>query len=426
MKAIDREILRLAVPTLGALVAEPLFLLVDTALVGHLGETTLAGLAIASVILQTAVGLLVFLAYATTPAVARLIGAGDRAGALRAGLDGLWLAAFVGVVLLAAGVFGGRAAVAAFGASVEVASEAVTYLVISALGVPAMLLVLAGTGLLRGLQDARTPLIIVGVGFTANAALNAVFIYGFGWGIAGSAIGTVIAQWGMAVWFVARIVRLSRGVSLRPRLSGFSVAAAAGGWLFVRTVSLRIAILLTFAAATQQGVSELAALQVGIALYSLLAFILDSFAIAGQAMVGHGLGAGDRDRVRGIARRLIRFGLLAGVGIGIVLAALSPVLGAIFTSDPEVRAQLVPVILTLAIALPLSGFVFVLDGVLIGAGDGRYLAIAGILTVVGYLPLLWFGQSSFSALWVAFCVGYIGLRALTLGLRVRGEAWLAR
>jgi Na+-driven multidrug efflux pump len=185
-------------------------------------------------------------------------------------------------------------------------------------------------------------------------------------------------------------------------------------------------MLLTFAVATQQGVTELAVLQVGIALYSLLAFILDSLAIAGQAMIGHGLGVGDRERVRLIARRLVRFGLLAGVAIGLVVAALAPVLGAVFTSDPAVRAQLVPVVLVLAIALPLSGFVFVLDGVLIGAGDGRYLAIAGIATVVGYLPLLWFGQASFVALWIAFCVGYIGLRALTLGLRVRGEAWLTR
>ena len=421
---LDREILRLAVPTLGALVAEPLFLLVDTALVGHLGETTLAGLAIASVILQTAIGLLVFLAYATTPAVARLIGRGDRAGAMRAGIDGLWLALAVGIVLLIAGVLAGPAAVAAFDASDAVTAEGVTYLVISALGVPAMLLVLAGTGLLRGLQDVRTPLIIVGIGFAANAALNVVFIYGLGWGIAGSAIGTVVAQWGMALWFVVRIVRLSHGLPLGPRLAGFSVAAASGGWLFVRTVSLRIAMLLTFVAATRQGVTELAALQVGIALYSLLAFVLDSLAIAGQAMIGHGLGVGDRARVREIARRLVRFGLLAGVAIGIVLAALSPVLGALFTSDSEVRAQLVPVVLVLAIALPLSGFVFVLDGVLIGAGDGRYLALTGIVNVLGYLPLLWWGLSSFTALWIAFCVGYIGLRALTLGLRVRGEAWL--
>ena len=425
VKALDREILRLAIPTLGALVAEPLFLLVDTALIGHLGATPLAGLAIASVILQTAVGLLVFLAYATTPAVARLIGAGDRPGALRAGLDGMWLALGVGAVLLVAGLAAGHAAVSAFGASAEVTEAASTYLLISVLGLPAMLLVLAGTGLLRGLQDARTPLVIVTAGFAANALLNVVFIYGFGWGIAGSAIGTVIAQWSMAVWFVVRIVRLSSEVSLAPRLAGFSVAAAAGGWLFVRTVSLRIAILVTFAVATSQGEAQLGALQVGIALYSLLAFILDSLAIAGQAMVGHGLGGGDTARVREISRRLIRFGLLAGVAIGVVIAALSPVLGFVFTDDDAVRAHLVPVVIVLAVALPLSGFVFVLDGVLIGAGDGRYLALTGLLNLAGYIPLLLLASGSFELLWIAFCVGYIGLRAVTLGLRVRGDAWLS-
>lgn len=424
MKPVDREILRLAVPTLGALVAEPLFLLVDTALVGHLGASPLAGLGIASIILQTAVGLLVFLAYATTPAVARLLGAGDERGAVRAGIDGMYLALAVGAVLLVIGLLGGSSAVAAFGAAPEVAAAATTYLLISVWGLPAMLLVLAGTGLLRGLQDARTPLIIVGVGFAANAALNALFIYGFGWGVAGSALGTVVAQWGMAVWFVAGIVRRSRGVSLRPRLAGITVVAASGSWLLLRTVSLRVAMLATVIAGSLLGVTGLAALQVALAVFSLLAFVLDSLAIAGQAMVGHSLGGGDRARVRLVAGRLIRFGLIAGVALGVVLAALSPVLGFVFTDDAAVRSALVPVFLILALGGPLAGFVFVLDGVLIGAGDGRYLALTGILNLLVYLPLLWLGSGSLVTLWAAFALGYLGARALTLGLRVRGEAWL--
>jgi len=424
MKPVDREILRLAVPTLGALVAEPLFLLVDTALVGHLGASPLAGLGIASIILQTAVGLLVFLAYATTPAVARLLGAGDERGAVRAGIDGMYLALAVGAVLLVIGLLGGSSAVAAFGAAPEVAAAATTYLLISVWGLPAMLLVLAGTGLLRGLQDARTPLIIVGVGFAANAALNALFIYGFGWGVAGSALGTVVAQWGMAVWFVAGIVRRSRGVSLRPRLAGITVVAASGSWLLLRTVSLRVAMLATVIAGSLLGVTGLAALQVALAVFSLLAFVLDSLAIAGQAMVGHSLGGGDRARVRLVAGRLIRFGLIAGVALGVVLAALSPVLGFVFTDDAAVRSALVPVFLILALGGPLAGFVFVLDGVLIGAGDGRYLALTGILNLLVYLPLLWLESGSLVTLWAAFALGYLGARALTLGLRVRGEAWL--
>ena len=427
MKPVDREILRLAVPTLGALVAEPLFLLVDTALVGHLGASPLAGLGIASIILQTAVGLLVFLAYATTPAVARLLGAGDERGAVRAGIDGMYLALAVGAVLLVIGLLGGSSAVAAFGAAPEVAAAATTYLLISVWGLPAMLLVLAGTGLLRGLQDARTPLIIVGVGFAANAALNALFIYGFGWGVAGSALGTVVAQWGMAVWFVAGIVRRSRGVSLRPRLAGITVFAASGSWLLLRTVSLRVAMLATVIAGSLLGVTGLAALQVALAVFSLLAFVLDSLAIAGQALIGHGLGASDVDRVRAVTRRLVQLGIGSGVVLGLAIAALSPVMGVLFTSDAEIRRALVGVALVMAIGVPIAGFVFVLDGVLIGAGDAKYLALTGVVNVAVYVPLLVIvtvTDAGANWLWAAFGIGYIGARAVTLGLRSRSDAWM--
>ena len=425
---LDREILRLAVPTLAALVAEPLFLLVDTALVGHLGSVPLAGLGIASVVLQTAVGLLVFLAYATTPAVARLLGAGDRTAAVRAGVDGAWLALAVGAVLLVLGLFFAPATVAAFGSAPDVSAAAVTYLTISACGLPAMLFVLAATGLLRGMQDTRTPLKIVTVGFTANAGLNALLIYGLGWGIAGSALGTVIAQWGMAALFALSVARAARatGARLRPGFAGVALAATSGGWLLVRTASLRLAMLATVFAASLLGVTGLATLQVVLAVFSLLAFVLDSLAIAAQAMVGHGLGAAQPHRVVLITRRLVRLGVLAGLLAGVVIAALSPVLARVFTSDEPVNRALVPVLVVMAVGMPVAGFVFVLDGVLIGAGDGRYLALSGILTVAVYLSLLWWGsqQHSILAVWSAFGLGYIGVRALTLGLRVRGSRWL--
>ena len=425
---LDREILRLAVPTLAALVAEPLFLLVDTALVGHLGSVPLAGLGIASVVLQTAVGLLVFLAYATTPAVARLLGAGDRTAAVRAGVDGAWLALAVGAVLLVLGLFFAPATVAAFGSAPDVSAAAVSYLTISACGLPAMLFVLAATGLLRGMQDTRTPLKIVTVGFTANAGLNALFIYGLGWGIAGSALGTVIAQWGMAALFALSVARAARatGARLRPGFAGVALAATSGGWLLVRTASLRLAMLATVFAASLLGVTGLATLQVALAVFSLLAFVLDSLAIAAQAMIGHGLGAAQPHRVVLITRRLVRLGVLAGLLAGVVIAALSPVLARVFTSDEPVNRALVPVLVVMAVGMPVAGFVFVLDGVLIGAGDGRYLALSGILTVAVYLSLLWWGsqQHSILAVWLAFGLGYIGVRALTLGLRVRGSRWL--
>jgi putative MATE family efflux protein len=432
-RALDRQILALAVPALGALVAEPLFLLTDTALVGHLGAAQLAGLGIAGVILQSVVGLLIFLAYATTPAVARRLGAGDRPGAIRAGIDGMWLALIMGVALALLGLPAAEPLTAAFGAGPEATNAATTYLTISLAGLPAMLLVIAASGLLRGLQDTRTPLAVAGVGFLVNAVLNAVLIYGAGLGIAGSALGTVLAQWGMAIVYIGIAVRAARstGIGVRPGLSGVTGVAAAGGWLLLRTASLRAALLVTVLAGAALGVQELAALQVALTLFSTLAFVLDALAIAGQAMVGHGLGAADLPRVSAITRRLVAWGLWGGLVLGAVLACLSGVLPGLFTSDAEVARLLSGTLLVMALGIPLAGYVFVLDGVLIGAGDGRYLAWTGVLNLAVYLPLLALvstlgldGGPALVALWSAFGLGYIGARAVTLGLRARGSAWL--
>ncbi|MGN6126182.1 MAG: MATE family efflux transporter, partial [Humibacter sp.] len=201
-RAVDREIMRLAIPALGALVAEPLFLLADSALVGHLGVTPLAALGIAGSLLQTIVGLMVFLAYGTTPAVARRLGAGQSREAVEAGIDGLWLALGLGALLAIAGVFATPWLVSLFGAPLDVAMQASAYLAVSMAGLPAMLIVFAAAGLLRGLQDTRTPLVVASAGFAANLVFNALLIYGAGLGVVGSATGTVIAQWGMAVAYI--------------------------------------------------------------------------------------------------------------------------------------------------------------------------------------------------------------------------------
>ncbi|RFA07827.1 MATE family efflux transporter [Subtercola boreus] len=433
--SLDRDILRLAVPALGALVAEPLFLLTDTALIGHLGEVPLAALGIASAIVQTVIGLLIFLAYATTPAVARRLGAGDRTGAIRAGIDGLWLALGLGVVVVLLGLLFARPVVGLFTGDADVAADAVTYLTVSLAGLPAMLLVIAATGLLRGLQDTRTPLIVAVAGFAANAGLNAVFIYGFGWGIAGSAAGTVVAQWAMAAVSIVIAVRAAResGARLRPGLDGALSAATSGAWLFVRTASLRAAILATVAVAATFGTAELGAFQIALTLFTTLAFVLDALAIAGQAMIGHGLGAGDVVRVGLITRRLVRWGWGVGalLGAGIALVAALGLLGPVFTSSPDVAAALAVTALAMGFGIPLAGYVFVLDGVLIGAGDSRYLALSGLANVAIYAPLLALvvlfapdGDAGLVWLWAAFGYGYIGARALTLGLRARTDKWM--
>jgi len=436
-RAVDRDILRLAVPALGALVAEPLFLLADTAMVGHLGATPLAGLGLASAVLQTVIGLMVFLAYATTPAVARRLGAGDERGAVASGVDGLWLALGLGVVLALAGWWATPWLVGAFGASESVTTEASVYLSISMAGLPAMLIVFAATGLLRGLQDTRTPLWVAGIGFTANIGLNALFIYGLGLGIAGSAIGTVIAQWGMVVVYLGVIARHAAhvGASPWPHHAGVLRGAASGGWLFLRTLSLRAALLLATWSATALGPDELAAYQVAITLYFTLGFALDALAIAAQALVGRGLGAGDVEQVRAVLRRCLQWGVGAGAVLGALVIATAWVLPAVFTSSADVAALLPPALVVLGLSAPLGGLVFVLDGVLIGAGDVRYLAWTGLVNLAAFVPLalgvVWWadasgptGAAALAWLTAAFAIGYLAARAATLSLRAHGSAWM--
>lgn len=434
---LKRDVFRLALPALGALIAEPLFLLTDTAMVGHLGATALASLGLAGVILQTLVGLMIFLAYATTPRVARLLGAGDKRAALEAGVDGLWFAAGLGVVLALIGGASGRWLVGAFGAEADVTAGALDYLGISWWGVPGMLLVLAATGVLRGVQDTMTPFRVALVGFSANALLNAILIYGLGLGLIGSAIGTVLAQWLMAIWLLAVVLRLARTeqARLRLRAHGVGKTGSLGGWLFIRTISLRVAFVGATVVAARLGTEELATWHVAFTVFGLLALALDSLAIAAQTLVGHRLGGKKYDEARDLVRLLTRWGLIAGCVVGGLLVLISPLLAVIVTSDQLVRQALIPVLIVLALALPIGGPVFVLDGVLMGAGDVVYLAWTGVLNVAVLIPLLWWvslmptpatGMNTMAvvALQASVGLGYLGARWLTLGLRTRQDVWM--
>ncbi|MGZ0712398.1 MATE family efflux transporter (plasmid) [Coraliomargarita sp. W4R53] len=430
---LNRDILRLAVPALGALIAEPLFLIVDSALVGHLGVTPLAGLGIASAVLQTIVGLMVFLAYSTTPAVARRLGAGDSSKAVSVGIDGMWLALGMGAVLAVAGYLLTPSLVGLFGASEAVSEQAATYLGISMWGLPAMLIVFAATGLLRGMQNTVTPLWIAGIGFAANALLNWLFIYGFGWGIAGAAVGTVVAQWGMVAAYVFVIGRLARrhAASIRPQRDGVTGSARIGGWLFLRTVSLRFALLATVGVAAGLGTPELAGWQVAFTIFSTAAFALDALAIAAQALIGKSLGAGDTVIVKRVLGRTVAWGVWFGVIVGAIIGACSGVIGLLFTGSAEVAALVQPALIVLAVAQPICGVVFVLDGVLIGAGDAKYLAWVGVLNLAPFLPALVLvaalaptGSAGLAWLAVAFFGIYMLARLVTLGWRVRGAEWM--
>jgi putative MATE family efflux protein len=424
----DREILRLAVPAFAALVSEPLFLLADAAIVGHLGTAQLGGLGVAAALLQTLLGLFVFLAYGTTSSVARSVGAGDRRAALRQGLDGIWLALALGALMAAIGLALATPLVELFDPAAEVAPYAVTYLRISALGLPSMFVVLAATGVLRGLLDTKTPLVVAVAASLANIGLNVLLVYGLDLGIAGSAWGTVLAQTGAALALLAVVVRGARrhGAGLFPDLPGIRLAGRTGVPLVVRTLTLRVALLLTTYVATAQGATSIAAHQLAFTIWTFLTFALDALAIAAQAMTGRSLGASDLEATAAVTRRLIWWGIGSGVVFALGLLALRGVLGPLFTGDAEVQQLLAGVLVLVAVQQPVSGVVFVLDGVLIGAGDGRYLAWAGVITLVCFAPLAYAVQVTDAGLmwlWAAFS-GFMLARLVTLVLRERSTAWM--
>ncbi|MFF7637138.1 MATE family efflux transporter [Kitasatospora sp. NPDC008050] len=424
----DREILALAVPAFGALVAEPLFLLGDSAIVGHLGTAQLAGLGVAGAALTTLTGVFVFLAYATTAAVARRIGAGDRRAAIAQGVDGIWLSLLLAVPVALLALALAPQVAHLLGASATAAPYAVTYLRISTLGIPAMLMVLAATGVLRGLQDTRTPLLVAVGGFAANLALNLALVYGAGLGVAGSAWGTVLAQNAMAAVYLAVVVRGARreGAVLRPDPTGIRACARAGGPLMIRTLSLRAVLLLATAIAARLGDRELAAHQIAMAVWSFLAYALDAIAIAGQAIIGRYLGAGDRTGARAQARRMVEWGLAGGVLLGVLVVVARPLYIPVFSADPGVRSQLAVVLLLVALTQPASGPVFVLDGVLTGAGDGGYLAWAMLGTLAAFAPValaaLHLGWG-LAGLWWALNL-FILARCAFLVARLRTGRWL--
>lgn len=424
----DREIGRLAVPAFFALVAEPLYVLADTAIVGHLGRHPLGGLGVAGAALTGVFGLCNFLAYGTTAAVARRVGAGDDAGAADQGVAGMWLALGLGLALLVVGVAFAGPVVDAFGASAAVRAPAVTYLRISALGAPFVLLALAGTGYLRGTQDTRTPLVVAVAANVVNLVLEVVLVYGVHLGIAGSAWGTVVAQIGAAAAFVGitrRAVRAT-GASLAADFAAIRATAVVGAHLVVRTAALLAAFLAAAAVAARVGDPAIAAHQVAWQVWMFCAFALDAIAIAGQAIVGRALGAGDDTAARAVTRRMLWWGWWFGALAGLVVLVLHDPIAAVFTDDPEVRRLLGQTLCIVALMQPVAGLVFVLDGILIGAGDARYLAQAMVAATAVYLVVL-VGLRALGggllAAWGAIAL-FLGARLLGLGLRWRGRAWM--
>lgn len=421
----DREILRLALPALGALAAEPLYVLVDTAIVGHIGTVQLAALALASTILLSGFAVFNFLTYGTTAQVARLHGAGEDAQAAEVGAQAQWLALAVGLVLLVLAVVLAPALVDLVGGGEDAAVRdgGVTYLRIAALGAPAFMLASAGQGFLRGTGDLRTPLVILVAAHAVNVVLELLFVYGLDLGLAGSAWGTVIAQLGMAAAFV--VVQRRTGGWARPDRSRILRLVRIGGGIAVRTSALLAVFLVCSGVLARVGAASLAAHQIGYQLFLLIALLLDAIAIAGQVIVGRSLGAGDADGAYLAARRMIGWSVVLGAVFAVLLVLLAPLLPGAFTDDPRVVDRAGVLWPLLVAMMPFNGAVFALDGILIGAGDTRFIASAMVLAgAVGVAGAVLAAEAGWgvAGVWAALCA-FIAVRLVTCLVRFQGRRW---
>jgi putative MATE family efflux protein len=420
------SVLALALPALVVLAAEPIYLLVDTAVVGHLGTIPLGGLAVGGGLLGWATALLNFLAYGTTARAARRAGAGDRAGAVAEGVQATWLALLLGLAVVA--VFqclAGPLARAMAGGAGPVASAGELWLRIACAGAPLLLVSQAGNGWLRGVQELRSPVRYVVAGSTVGLVLCPLLVHPVGWGLVGSAIANVAGQAVAAALFLRALLR--ERVSLRPRLRSLRAQLVIGRDLLLRAAVLQLSFLAAAAVAARFGPAALGAHQIALQLWLFLALVLDAYAIAAQTLVGHALGAGRPDDARGTARTVLLWGLGTGVVVGLLLLALRPVLLPLFTGDPAVREQARLVWWFLAGMQPLAGVVFALDGVLMGAGDVGYLRTVTIgSALLGFLPLSLLALPlgwGLAGVWTGLTL-FIVLRLAGVLVRGAGSRWL--
>lgn len=439
---LSRQILNLAIPALGTLIAQPLFTAIDSAMVGHLGTSPLAGLSLGSTILTTTTGIFIFLAYSTTAITAKHFGNENPRAGLKAGIDALWLAIGLGTIVSLTLIALTPALLEVIGPSTQTSPYAEAYLTYATFGLPGIFASFAATGTLRGLLDTRTPFIVATCGALGNTILNAILIYGINLGVAGSALGTSITELTMGGFLSYRVFTAARAeeISFKPDFKGIWKATATGAPLLIRTIAMRISLLMMTLTLTRTGDYSLAGHQIVITVWSFGVFTLDALAIAAQALVGRATGKAEWQQTRAVLRTLTRWGVICGALLGLAVAALSPAIPGFFTSDVPLQQVATFGLLISAPFYLIAGYVFILDGVLIGAGDNHYLAVAATLVTAVFVPallvcevLLGAGSGlnlqaqtdSLGKIWILFGIIFTGGRALTLWCRTRGNKWLS-
>ncbi len=427
--ASSRRIAALAFPALGVLAAEPVYLLFDLAVIGRLGALSLAGLAIGALVMGVLSSQLTFLSYGTTARAARFFGAGDRRAAVEEGVQATWLALGIGAAIVAAVQVAAVPLVSALAAGGDIADAALPWVRIASLAVPAILIAAAGNGWMRGVQDTVRPLRYVVVGFGLSALLCPALV--FGWfgapelGLSGSAVANVVGQWLAAVLFCRALFVEKVPLGLRPAVLRAQVVM--GRDLILRTMAFQACFISAGAVAARFGAASVAAHQVVLQLWSFLALVLDSLAIAAQSLVGAALGAGQLTHAKSVAWRVTIFSTVAGLVLAAVFALGSSVFPSVFTTDRSVLDAIgVPWWFLVGI-LPIAGIVFAVDGVLLGAGDATFMRNATLASaLLGFLPLIWLSLAygwGLLGIWAGLAT-FMVLRLIFVGWRALSGRWL--
>ncbi|WFP26794.1 MATE family efflux transporter [Gordonia hongkongensis] len=440
------RIATLTVSALAVLIAPPLYLLLDLAVVGRLGGEQLAALGVGTLVLSIVSTQLTFLSYGTTARSARRFGSGDRAGAVVEGVQASWIAVAVGVLIVAvaypcAPVVMRLLVGTSSPESAAVADDAAGWLRIAMFGVPLILLSMAGNGWMRGVQDTRRPVVYVVVGLSLAAVLVVGLVHGVGpfprLGLDGSAMANVIGQGVTGVLFAVRVVREARRVAVGAG-HGPGSRAFAPDWsiiraqlvmardLVVRSLSFQICFVSAAAVAARFGVAQVAAHQLVLQLWEFMALFLDSVAIAAQALVGAALGAGRLSAADSVARRVTAVSVVAATAMAALFAAGATLIPRIFTSDAAVLDAVgVPWWFFVGM-LPIAGVVFALDGVLLGSGDAAFLRTATLAgALIGFLPLIWLSlvfDWGLAGVWSGLVV-FMLVRLATVVWRIRSGRW---
>ncbi|MFC7527107.1 MATE family efflux transporter [Actinoplanes sp. GCM10030250] len=423
--ATARRIVALALPALVVLAAEPVYVLVDTAVVGHLGPVELAAIAIGGTVMSMAAWFGTLMAYGTTGRAARRFGAGDRPAAVAEGVQASWLALGVGLLLALAALVAAEPLTRVLAGNPDTAEAAAGWLRIAAFGAPGLLLAAAGNGWMRGVQDTRRPLYIVLGANVLSAILCPVLVYPLGLGLTGSAIANVTAQSVGGLLFLLALVRETH--ALRPAPSIIVRQVVLGRDLLIRGAAFQACFLSATAVASRFGIAAVGAHQIALQLWFFAALALDAVAIAAQSLVGAALGAGDADEARDIARRVTLAGGVAAAVFAALAAAGASAIPALFTSDPAVQAQASIIWPWFVGLLPFAGVVYALDGVLIGAGDVAFLrTITVISALCGFLPAIWLAYAfdlGLGGVWAGLGL-FTLVRFVTLVWRWRSPRWV--